>query len=140
MDLVHLQERIGEYLRALRQLESAIAEPLDEFVRDSIIRRFEFTFEEAWQLLQARLALESIGTSHSKSNSPTTSPEQVLQSAVQAGLIHNSSAWAELQENRKLTSHTHQESVARAVHDFAVNEGLALYRQLAVTALQWQAQ
>jgi len=37
---------------ALLSLERAIAEPLNEFSRDSVILRFKFTFELSWKLLR----------------------------------------------------------------------------------------
>jgi hypothetical protein len=47
MDVERLQERIADYLKALSQLEKAVGQPKDEFLRDSVIQRFEFTHEIA---------------------------------------------------------------------------------------------
>ena len=38
---------------ALMRLEGALAQPVNEFVRDSAIQRFEFTFELFWKSLKA---------------------------------------------------------------------------------------
>ena len=37
---------------ALTRLEGALAQPVNEFVRDSAIQRFEFTFELFWKSLK----------------------------------------------------------------------------------------
>ena len=52
MDNERLRERITDYLRALTQLEKAASQPKDEFLRDSVIQRFEFTHELAWKMLR----------------------------------------------------------------------------------------
>ena len=48
-----MSEKLHNQLRlletALSRLEKALARPVDEFVRDSAIQRFEFTFELLWK-------------------------------------------------------------------------------------------
>jgi len=40
---------------AISSLEKAIQQPKDEFIRDSVIRRFEYTYELAWKSLKRHL-------------------------------------------------------------------------------------
>lgn len=129
MDQDRLQERIADYLKALSQLEKAIARPKDEFIRDSVIQRFEFTYELAWKLLKLQLASEGV---------ESRTPKEALQEGLQAGYLSDGNAWSELQRQRNLTSHTYDEALAEAVYGFAVGTGLALFRELAERAKAWQ--
>lgn len=130
MDDKCLQERVADYLRALMQLEKAALQPRNEFMRDSVIHRFEFTHELAWKMLKLRLEAEDIFA---------RTPRETWQEALQAGLITDGNAWTEMQKMRNLTSHTYDEALADQVYDFAVQHGLALFRQLAEKARSWPA-
>ena len=48
-----MSEKLHNQLRlletAISRLEKALAQPMDEFIRDSAIQRFEFTFELLWK-------------------------------------------------------------------------------------------
>jgi nucleotidyltransferase substrate binding protein (TIGR01987 family) len=130
MDTERLTERIDDYLKAFRQLEKAARQPKDEFLRDSVIQRFEFTHELAWKMLKLRLEAENI---------LARTPRETLQEALQAGLIEDGNAWSDLQRMRNLTSHTYNESLADDVYSFVIRQGLELFRQLAIKAETWQA-
>jgi nucleotidyltransferase substrate binding protein (TIGR01987 family) len=129
MDHNRLQERISEYLRATLQLEKALAQPFDEFIRDSVIQRFEIAYELAWKMLKLRLEAEAVSAN---------SPKQVLQEALQVGFIQDGNAWTELQNNRNLTSHTYDEKLAGVVYNFIKEKGLTLFQQLATQAATWK--
>ncbi len=88
-----LEERSQDFLSEVTQLEKALQQPEDEFVRDAIIQRFEFTYEMAWKTLQLRLEAEGI---------QTQTPRQALQEGLAAGWIHDGSVWSEIQRNRNL--------------------------------------
>jgi len=128
MDTKRLQERIEEFFKALAQLRKAAAMPKDEFIRDSVIQRFEFTYELAWKMLKLRLEAEAIDAK---------TPKQTLQEALQAGFIADGNAWSELQRNRNLTSHTYDETLADNVYDYVVRSGVGLFEQLAEQAASW---
>ena len=130
MDSERLQERIAEYLRALAQLQKAALQPKDEFMRDSVIQRFEFTHEQAWKMLKLRLEAEQI---------MVNTPRETWQQALQAGLIEDGNAWSEAQKQRNLTSHTYDEALAESVYRYVLQAGLPLFRKLAVEAETWQA-
>jgi nucleotidyltransferase substrate binding protein (TIGR01987 family) len=125
MNPQRLQERIEDYQRATRQLAKALARPLDEFMRDSVIQRFKVAYELAWKMLELRLAQEAVLAS---------TPRQVLQAALQAGFISDGNAWTELQANRNLTTHTYDEALAQRLYEFVPRDGLALFEQLAKRA------
>ena len=130
MDIERMEERIADYFKALRQLEKAAQQPKDEYLRDSVIQRFEFTHELAWKMLKLRLEKEDIFAK---------TPRETLQSALQAGLIEDGNAWSDLQKMRNLTSHTYNESLADEVYAYVVGQGVRLFQQLAEQARTWEA-
>ncbi|QWV94996.1 nucleotidyltransferase substrate binding protein [Geomonas oryzisoli] len=129
MDSERLEERVSDYLKALAQLEKAGSQPKDEFLRDSVIQRFEFTHELAWKMLKLRLEQEDVFA---------RTPRETLQSSLEAGFIEDGNAWSDLQKMRNLTSHTYNEELAEEVYSFVVTQGMVLFRQLAQKAVSWQ--
>lgn len=129
MDHERLQERIADYLKAVHRLEKAVRQPEDEFIRDSVIRRFAFTYELAWKMLKLLLEAEAI---------MARIPRQVLQEALQAAFIRDGNAWSQLQSHRNLTSHTYDEALAKEVYQYITKQGLSLFQQLAAEVKAWQ--
>jgi nucleotidyltransferase substrate binding protein (TIGR01987 family) len=129
MDEERLAERIADYLKALAQLEKAAARPKDEFLRDSVIQRFEFTHELAWKMLKLQLEAEGL---------IVNTPRETMQEALQAGFIEDGNLWSDMQKMRNLTSHTYREKLADDVYDFIVTEGLPLFRILAEKSESWR--
>lgn len=129
MDSERLSERINDYLKALIQLEKAVFHPKDEFIRDSVIQRFEFTHELAWKMLRLRLESEGI---------LVKTPREIMQEALQAGFIDDGNLWSDLQKMRNLTSHTYREQLAEDVYKFIVAQGLPLFQQLGEKSRTWQ--
>ena len=129
MDRQRLHERCADYEKALNQLAKALKQPRDEYLRDSVIQRFEITYELAWKML--KLCLEAEGIS-------VRTPRETLQEALQAGFITDGNACSDLQKMRNLTSHTYDESLAEQVYDFVAQQGLALFQQLSHAVGQWQ--
>lgn len=129
MDEERLSERISDYLKALAQLEKAAERPKDEFLRDSVIQRFEFTHELAWKMLKLKLEAEGL---------LVRTPRETMQEALQAGLIEDGNLWSDMQKMRNLTSHTYREKLADEVYDFVVTRGLPLFQKLAEKSRAWQ--
>lgn len=130
METERLTERIVDYLKAVTQLEKAAARPKDEFIRDSVIQRFEFTHELAWKMLKLKLEDEGL---------IVKTPKETMQEALQAGLIEDGNLWSDMQKMRNLTSHTYREQLAEEVYAFVVTQGLPLFRALAEKSSSWQA-
>jgi len=128
MDLERLNERIADFLRGAHQLERAVAQPFDEFIRDATIQRFEFCYELAWKMLKLKLEQEGISV---------LTPRQALREALQAGLIDDGNLWSEIQRYRNLTSHTDDEHLADEVYAFVAHQALARFQQLAREARTW---
>lgn len=129
MDVERLSERINDYQKAVLQLEKAVLHPKDEFIRDSVIQRFEFTHELSWKMLRLRLELEGI---------LVKTPRETMQEALQAGFIADGNLWSDMQKMRNLTSHTYREQLAEDVYAFIVTLALPLFQQLAEKSRIWR--
>ena len=92
---------------ALARLDHALAQPANEFVRDSAIQRFEFTFELFWKSLKAYAE---------ESGVEAFSPRDSLRAAFQSGVIQESPEWFCMLEDRNLTSHTYNEATADTIY------------------------
>ncbi|MBI2380399.1 MAG: nucleotidyltransferase substrate binding protein [Gammaproteobacteria bacterium] len=128
MDLDRFEERRGEFFKAAYRLREACEQPDSSFMRDSVIQRFEFTWELAWKLM--RLWLEHLGVS-------ANNPRDVFKEALQAGLLTDGNAWSELQKMRNLTTHTYDESLAATVYHYIRGEGLGLIESLVEKVKTW---
>lgn len=96
-----------QYHKAVVKLESALALPKDEYLRDSVIQRFEFCIELAW-----KVSKKVMGTN-------TTAPKEVVREMAQNLLIEDVKSWLEAIDMRNLSSHTYNEEVADKVYQYA---------------------
>ena len=107
--------------QVLLRLDKVLQEPESEYIRDAAIQRFEFTYELAWETLQAYLSLMDL---------IVLSPKETLKVAHEQGLIFDASAWSELHQQRNLTSHTYDQKLAESVYDYLKLQGLQLFIEL----------
>jgi nucleotidyltransferase substrate binding protein (TIGR01987 family) len=106
--------------KATAKLKEAPGRPKNEFIRDSAIQRFEFTYELVWKTLKAHL--ESKGTI-------AYSPRDNLREAFQQGMIDGNPLWLKTIELRNLTTHTYNEAIAEMIYK-TLPRVLALYQGL----------
>lgn len=97
---------IKEYSKSVRRLEEALAQTKNEFIRDSVIQRFEFCVELAW-----KTSKKVMGTS-------STAPKQVIREMAQNGLIKDVEFWLQAIDERNISSHTYNEDLAEKVYQF----------------------
>ncbi|WP_276605759.1 nucleotidyltransferase substrate binding protein [Thermus tengchongensis] len=116
----HLRERTALFRRAVERLGNALARPKDEFIWDSAIQRFEFTFELAWKVLKLYLEREGL---------EARSPRAAIRGAFQVGLLPEDPGWLEMLELRNLTSHTYDEALAERIYA-ALPQALARFQDL----------
>lgn len=100
---------VSEFKRAVKRLDEATNAAKDDFVRESVILRFEFCVELAW-----KTARRLMGTA-------TTAPKGVVREMAQNGYIHDVALWLRSIDERNNSSHTYNEQLAEQVYDFAVN-------------------
>jgi len=107
--------------KAVASLKLALAQPKDEFVRDAVIQRFEYTYELAWKMLKRYLD-ESEGAAAVD----PLSRKDLFRLGGERGIVGNVEAWLVYHRARNETSHVYDESKAEQVYDVA--------RQFAVDA------
>jgi nucleotidyltransferase substrate binding protein (TIGR01987 family) len=114
------QAILQQFERAVGKFSDVLEQEKNEYMRDSAIQRFEFTFELAWKTLKAFLEEQGI---------TVYSPRDSFKGAFQVGLIDEEITWLEMIELRNLTTHTYNESTAEEIYD-ALPRILVLYKKL----------
>ncbi|MCW5588152.1 MAG: nucleotidyltransferase substrate binding protein [Legionellales bacterium] len=107
---------------AINSLEEAIQYSLHlptnikaDIVRDSVIQRFEYSYELSWKLLQRWL---SINVSPEEADPRTK--KDLFRLAAQKKLIDNPEDWFEFAEARNNVAHTYNEKKAQYVYKIAL--------------------
>ena len=98
----------AEFKKAITRLEEAISQEKDEFIRDSVIQRFEFSIELAWK------------TTKKIMGSNTSAPKDIVREMAQSQYIKDVEVWLLAIDMRNLSSHTYKEDLAEKVYNFAV--------------------
>ena len=112
-----LQQQWGYFNRALDRLKEALAEPESSFLRDSVVKRFEITFEMAWKTMYRFLLL--------KGERMAPKAWDVLPVALESLLITDARLWDQMREYRNDTSHEYDENKAVEIAAFVRQKGLA---------------
>jgi nucleotidyltransferase substrate binding protein (TIGR01987 family) len=132
-DMSHkrFEQRRNEYLLSVAQLGRALDQPYTEFMRDSIIKRFELCFELAWKMLQAFLKSRAV---------EARGPKDSFALALREGLITDGDVWSEILGNRNLTIHTYYEHLATRVYEHVKAEAYPAFMRLSetITPLKWE--
>ncbi|HYD50960.1 MAG TPA: nucleotidyltransferase substrate binding protein [Terriglobales bacterium] len=115
--------------RSIASLERALAQEKDEFVRDSVIQRFEYTYEISWKLLKRHLTLDE-----GAENIEPLSRKELFRVAAEKGLLDDVTRWFGYHRARNETSHAYDEARAEEVYE-AAKQFVADAREL-LTALE----
>jgi len=100
---------LEELSKALVALEGALTVEKTDITRDASIQRFEFCVELSW-----KSAKKVMGTS-------TSAPKQVIREMAQNGFINDVDFWLKAIDQRNLSSHTYNETLAEEVFAFAAS-------------------
>lgn len=120
------QERLGAFEKALARLTEVIEisqqRSLNQFECDSLIKRFEFSYEMAWKLMM----------SYEKENgvAELLGSKDVIRRAFKMSLIDNGEAWLEMIDDRNKTSHLYDEEMAADITDEIINTYYPLFNTL----------
>lgn len=99
-----------QFNRALDRLHEVVALDESDIIRDSLIQRFEFTYELAWKCMFYWLRAE--GEQVPEMQKP------IIAAAFRCELIANPMLWEEIKKQRDETSHTYNEASAVSVSAF----------------------
>lgn len=120
-------KKIDNYIRALAQLETAVAiyknAQDNSLYRDGLIQRFEFTVELAWK--SAKEYLEDQGAVVQ-----FATPRAVLKDAYAAGMIAQPDTWNDILTARNSTSHIYSEDTAITIAAQICNDFLPVMQAL----------
>ena len=97
---------LNQYGRAVQRLAEVLEQKKNEFIRDSAIKRFEFTYELAWKAIKATLEYRGI---------TCTSPRDCFKEAYRKKFINYEQIWLDLLDMRNETAHTYKEKTAEDV-------------------------
>ena len=120
------KERLETFGSALARLADVVAlqqkRALNEYECDSLIKRFEFSYEMAWKLMMSFEKENGIeGILGSK---------DVVRHAKAMQIIENGEAWMDMIDARNTTSHVYDERMAMNVADDIINTYYPLLQEL----------
>lgn len=135
-DIIALKERFEErktdFIQCVNRLQEALDQPANEFIRDSVIKRYETAWETGWKMLKLWLSYQGIAT---------LSPRDVWKEAFSIGILEGEpDTWATAQRMRNLTVHTYDEAIAEEVYQFVKNDVITLFQDIKTKAETWQIQ
>lgn len=105
-----IQERFELAQKALNKLHELVSKTeLNDVERDALIQRFEFSFEILWKCAKEYLYTEE--------GIDAASPKKVIRYCRELGILDEEQTVQALQmaDDRNLTTHTYDESFAKAV-------------------------
>lgn len=101
--LEQLRQAQGQLQKAVVYYNAEHEEDKREFLRDSVIQRFEFTSELAWKTIREYELLQGIRLD---------TPREVLKRAFKIGVIADETGWLLLLQDRNNTSHVYDKNIA----------------------------
>ena len=102
------QISISPLKKAADSLTLALQQKKDDFMRDAVIQRFEYTYELSWKLLKRYL--------EALSNQREYNVRDIFREAGKQGLIDSVENWLIYHRARNLTSHTYDEIIAEETY------------------------
>lgn len=109
-DIERFEQQREYFEKALSRLGEVLALDENDVVRDSIIQRFEFTFEMAWKTMFRFLT--------DKGERVAAKAWDVLPLAFESQLIEDAETWDKMRQYRNETSHEYNQIKAQEVAVF----------------------
>jgi nucleotidyltransferase substrate binding protein (TIGR01987 family) len=124
-----LKNKVDNYKKSLAKLQDIINkyefDKLDEYQRDSLIKRFELTFELSWNVLKEYLEFQGETELYGSRNT--------FKIAFQRGIISSGDIWLKMIESRVLSAHSYDESNAYEIATRIYNDYIDLFNNLLKT-------
>ena len=114
-----LELQFDYFKRALARLKEPMALDETDIVRDSIIQRFEFTFEMAWKAMFRYLA--------DKGEDVDPRAWSVLPVAFEVKLISDADVWEQIRQYRNDASHEYSQNKAVEIVAFVRAKALPAF-------------
>ena len=108
---IRWEQRLENYSKALKQLESAVIHSkerdLSDLEEQGLIQAFEFTHELAQNVIKDYFLIQG--------NSNITGSRDASREACQVGIISDGDGWMEMLKSRNKTSHTYNQETATEI-------------------------
>lgn len=111
------EQKYKNFHKALMRLSEIVnaaqKRKLNDFERDGLVQRFEFTHECSWKLMKSYAeykGIENIGGS-----------KDATRHALELGLIEDGNIWMKMIRSRNETSHNYSGTIADAIIDSILN-------------------
>ena len=127
LELTSLQKAIDSLGDSLHWYEKTDNIP-EDILRDSVIQRFEYTYELSWKMMKRWLEI-NLGSTYVDG----ISRKELFRYANEHHLITDPAKWFSYHEARNQTSHIYNESMAKDVFKVIgsfLNDAELLYKQL----------
>ena len=127
--LERLTQNYEQFVKALNTLEDAIDleksfsgnERLQKALVDSVIQRFEYTYEMAWNVMKDYALYQG--------NSEIAGSRDAIRYAFSTNLIKNGEMWMDMMKSRIKTSHTYNEETANEIYVKIINEYYDVFKE-----------
>lgn len=123
------KKRYNSFVKSLAKLDEFVShrtlDSLTEIDRDSLIKRFELTFELSWNVLKDFLENQGQTGLYGSKNT--------FIMAFDRGIIGNGETWMAMIESRILAAHVYDESNAVKIAEKIYHDYFALFIQLKST-------
>ena len=119
------QQRLNNFQKELTRLNEAVVEHQrnpNDFIKESVIQRFEFTHELAWKMLRDYLQYEGYQN--------ITGSRTATRLAFNVGLLKNGEDWMAMIETRNRTVHAYDESVLHSEFQHIIEKYLQNFTAL----------
>lgn len=103
-----LEAVLDQFQKAVNRLDAVLTQEKNEFIRDSAVKRFEFTFDLSWKAIKAFLE-ENGGII-------CNSPKGCFREAYKQGLLKYDDFWIEITDLRNKTAHIYHENIAEEIY------------------------
>lgn len=107
--MTKLEAIIEQFGNALERLKEVLVMPKTDIVRDSAIKRFEFTVDLAWKMMKEYIEIQK--------GIICSSPKDCIREAYRQGLIEYDEDWIELINARNMTAHMYNEKMADDIYN-----------------------
>ncbi len=112
---------VEQFREAIERLNEVLKQEPNEFMKDSAIQRFEFTFDLSWKVVKT--FVEEIH------GIECTSPKSCIREAYKQDLIPYDLRWLEMVDDRNKTSHLYNKKAADQVYA-RLKDYLLLFQKL----------